>query len=130
MVGLILLVFAVLNCVRRLRRGSDKNGGRLFMGGTASKQYVPVKVEDDVYTNGCPLCIGFRTRSHSYTWELDSMIRHLCILLMYQTLGCTNVFVSILKMRHSLAVTIIGALCPGVYGPDSDAVSPPYIPFK
>ena len=45
-VGLVLLVFAVLNCVKR---GSDKKGGRPFMGGAAATQYVPVKEEDDVY---------------------------------------------------------------------------------
>ena len=45
-VGLVLLVFAVLNCVKR---GSDKKGGRPFMGGTDATQYVPVKEEDDVY---------------------------------------------------------------------------------
>jgi saccharopepsin len=45
-VGLVLLVFAVLNCVRR---GSDKKSGQPFVGGTAATQYVPVKMEDDVY---------------------------------------------------------------------------------
>jgi hypothetical protein len=47
-VCLVLLVFAVLNC---LRRRSNKNKGRTFIvGETAATQYVPVRVEDDVYS--------------------------------------------------------------------------------
>ena len=45
LVGLVLISFQVLNCVRR---GSDKKERR-SISGVASTHYVPVGLDDDVY---------------------------------------------------------------------------------